>query len=246
MKQLDRILYITEPEVTLGLSGEALEASRNDERFAHIPLHNLQGIISCGYQPASSAVFAKCAALGIDFCVMGQNGKLKYRISGETRGNVLLRKKQTILSEDSAYRLPIERAMLRGKIANSLEILSQFRRKHADVPAQAFKGAERTMYAALGQLRKETSEEKLRGIEGYASRAYFDAFGSMILNTDPAMQFTGRTRRPPKDPCNVLLSLSYTTLANECRYALECVGLDPYIGLLRGDRPGKQSLSEQD
>lgn len=242
MRQLRKILFITEEDIRLHINGDALEAMRGEETLAHIPMHRLEGIVSFSHEPATAAAMARIASEGIPFSALSPSGRLRFQVSGELRGNVLLRKAQIIKSEEESFRLPVERAMVCAKIGNCAAFVSEFRNNHP-AQTQELRPLEASLYQSLNRGEKTLSENALRGIEGSAARAYFEALGSMIVSPDSCFRLVGRTRRPPKDPCNALLSLAYSCLTAECIGALESVGLDPCVGLLHGDRPGKPALA---
>lgn len=243
MKHLLHTLYITEENATLGLEEENLAIRYSDGAVDRIPLILLHGIVSFSNLPASPALMAFCAEHGIGLSFFSQGGRFRYRVNGPTRGNVLLRKRQYIASEDESMCRMLAADIIDSKLAAECKVLSRFVRNHPECNSACLLQA----IADISDIRKRVSEvkstEQVRGLEGLAARSYFSAFGEMILSPNEAMQFYGRNRRPPKDCCNALLSFLYAMLANDCEQALESTGLDPYVGFLHTDRPGRASLA---
>lgn len=158
------------------------------------------------------------------------------------KGNVLLRKRQYTLSDQKDTRTSLGAQILYGKIDNERRLLMRFARNHSEIEPELNKTTRDLKNAAI-KLKKFKSEEQLRGVEVLASKLYFGVFDRLILSDDPAFGFQGRNRMPPRDPVNAMLSFAYTLLASDCIHALTCVGLDPYVGFLHRDRPGKPSLA---
>lgn len=242
MKQLRHILYLTEPDIALKVEGQALCAVCGDGRKEKIPFHLLEGIVSFSYAGITPAVLTACAGRGIRLTALTPSGHVRFQVIGETRGNVLLRMRQYELSgqEDS---FPIMRAMLSGKLQNCRKVLERFARNHPDLSQGQLEHGRRCLREGEQKLALATEPGQFRGIEGTAAKAYFQSLGNMILADDAAFAFTERNRRPPKDRCNALLSFAYTLLTRECVQALECVGLDPCVGILHRERPGKPALA---
>ena len=241
MLKLHHVLYITEPDIALKLDGRTILACHADGRADRIPLHLLQGIVSFSHIPPTQALAKTCAWEGIGFVSFSENGRFQYRIVGASRGNVLLRKRQYLLSEDTAGRMELARSMIQGKIYGAAAVLHRYAKNHPELADLT--PMEGRLKALAGLVPTTDEETYLRGIEGNAAKEYFGVFDQMLRISDPAFSFTGRNRRPPKDPCNALLSFTYTLLMMECVNALESVGLDPCVGFLHGDRPGKESLA---
>lgn len=243
MMQLHHTLYITEPDVTLAYEKQALRITHTDGHSDHIPLHPLENIVSFSRGEASSALLTACAQRGIGVSFLTRSGQLRYQIAGPVRGNVLLRKQQYLLSEGATERLSLAASMIRGKIENAAWILARFRRNHPDLENEERESAERFLKSSADNIAEIQTDNQLRGIEGSAAKVYYQVFDSMLLTEDPAFHFYGRNRRPPKDPCNALLSFTYALLTTDCIQALASAGLDPYVGFFHGDRPGKPSLA---
>lgn len=243
MTQLRNTLYITEQDVSLYLEGQSLRVAYADGRGDRIPLLPIENIVCFSYGTATPALLTECARRGIGVSFLSQSGRLRYRIAGPVEGNVLLRKRQYLLSEEKTERLSLASQMVRGKIENAVGLLARFRRNHPEALNMKREQAERFMISCADAVSEVQSDERPRGIEGNAAKRYFQVFDTMLLNDDDALRFHGRSRRPPKDCCNALLSFAYTLLSADCIQALTCAGLDPYAGFFHRDRPGKPSLA---
>ena len=242
MKQLRHVLYVTEPDIALKVEDQVLCAVRGNGEKQKIPFHLLEGIVSFSYAGITPAILTACASRGIHLTALTPTGRIRFQVIGETRGNVLLRMRQYELSGQTTA-LPVMRAMLSGKFQNCRKMLERFARNHPGHSTERLEQSCRLLLQEEERLARATEAEQLLGIEGAAAKAYYKGFGAMILADSQAFSFTERNRRPPKDRCNAMLSLAYTLLAQECVQALECVGLDPYVGVLHRERPGKPSLA---
>lgn len=244
MKSLKNTVYISSPYAYLSLKGENLVIVDGDKEVGRVPLHNLQSIVSFGYRGASPALMGACAERDINLCFLSQSRGFLGRVQGKTRKNVLLRKEQYLISEDPTRSLPIARNFITGKILNTRQVIERATRDYpARVDVEKFKGISSDLRTMAVDLERFTEEDQLRGAEGSASKLYFSMFSDLILQQKDDFFFNGRNRRPPLDNTNALLSFSYMLLAHMCEAALEAVGLDPYVGFLHKDRPGRASLA---
>ena len=244
MKKLLNTLYITQPDVYLALDGETVIAKRDDEVLLRIPLHNLEGIVSFGYTGASPALMGACAERGVALTFLSMNGRFLASITGLEHGNVLLRKTQYRISDREGDSLAIARNILIGKLHNSRWVLERAVRDHAlRLDAERVRSSARMISDDITLLRNAESLGQLRGIEGEAASRYFSVFDELILQNKELFVFTGRNRRPPLDRVNALLSFIYTLLSHDVAAALSTTGLDPFVGFLHRDRPGRRSLA---
>ena len=244
MKRLLNTLYILSEDVYLTLDGENVVAKRGEKITARYPLHTLQSIIDFSYMGASPALLGKCADMGVAFTFCSPRGRFLARVTGEANGNVLLRRKQYRVADDEENSCLIAKNMIFGKLYNSKQSIERTRRDHAlRVDCEALTSVSQLTAGLLPLVQKETRLDGLRGLEGVAANAYFSIFNELILNSKELFRFTVRSRRPPLDAVNALLSLAYSTLALDCASALESVGLDSYVGFLHRDRPGRTSLA---
>ena len=244
MKKLLNTLYITNPDYYLSLEGETVTVLSDKKKIGKIPLHNLESIITCGYMGASPALMGKCAQEGISIIFLSRNGKFLARIVGEQYGNVILRKTQYRVSECEEESLKLAKCFIMSKLYNSRWILERAIRDHKlRVDSEALKSASLTLKNSLNSSYECKSMDSLRGIEGEAASIYFGVFNELILQQEEEFSFEFRSRRPPLDRVNALLSFAYVLLTSMCTSALESVGLDPYVGFMHTIRPGRKSLA---
>lgn len=244
MKHLLNTLYVLSEDIYLSLDGENVVANRDQQVAARYPLHTLQEIITFSYAGASPALMGACAQrqIGLTFCT--PRGKFLARVCGESSGNVLLRRTQYRIADDPSLCCQISRTMIFGKLFNARWSLERTRRDHGlRIDGEKLSSASQQIHGLLSQVREVTASEALRGLEGVGAAAYFSVFDEMILGDKATFSFHGRSRRPPLDAVNAMLSFAYSLLAHDCASALESVGLDSYVGFLHRDRPGRASLA---
>jgi CRISPR-associated protein Cas1 len=225
--------------------GEAITVRKDKEKVAQFPLHAIGEIVCFGFSIGVSAKLTEhCAKEGVTDSYL--NGNLRYlaRLTGPTHGNVLLRREQNRIADDDTRSLNIAKCCVSAKIQNQRNTLLRFLRNHSGTPRlEEMNSSLKRMENCLIAARQSHSVDSLRGVEGDAAVAYFSVFDAMILNPDPELRFNHRSRRPPTDRINALLSFVYSILALDMRSALESVGLDPYVGYLHVERPGRPSLA---
>jgi CRISP-associated protein Cas1 len=244
MKHLGNVLYITTPEAYLTLDGENIVVRKDESTSTRLPLHNLENIVCFTWQGVSPALMGACAERNIGLCFLTPNGRFQGRVTGKIRGNVLLRKKQYDLSEKMAESQPIAASFLMGKVFNCRKVIERAIRDHSMlVDVQSLTNASNFLKETLKAIPSCPSPGDLMGFEGNAAKIYFSVFDHLILQQREDFFFRERSRRPPRDNINSLLSFLYTLLANDVTSALEVVGLDPYVGFLHQDRPGRPSLA---
>lgn len=244
MRTIKNTLYVTEPGAYLSLDGENIVISREGKEVGRRPLHLLQGIIVFGYSGASPALMSKCASYNIEISFLSQSGKFYGRFVGVPNGNVLLRREQYRIADDDDRSLDIAKSFIMGKLFNSRWVIERVRRDNSmRVDIERLKAASRFIYDRLKDIPQCSTSDELRGLEGEAASVYFGIFDEMILQQKDEFKFVTRNRRPPLDPVNAMLSYMYTMLSHESAWALSSVGLDPYVGFLHRDRPGRLSLA---
>ena len=244
MRQLLNTLFVTSEDIYLSLDGENVVANRDRQELARYPLHTLAGIVSFSYAGASPALMGACAKREVSLAFCTPRGRFLARVTGEASGNVLLRRTQYRIADDPGPCCRLARNMVFGKVYNARWSLERTRRDHGlRVDGQRLADASAQLRQLLPQIRSETALDSLRGLEGAAATVYFGVLDQLILGEKPLFSFQGRSRRPPMDPINALLSFAYSLLANDCAAALESVGLDSYVGFLHRDRPGRVSLA---
>lgn len=244
MKKILNSLYIVSPDRYLSLDGENIVVSFEREQIGRVPLHNVDSVTVFGGAGASPALIGKCCEYGKPVTFLSRSGRFLFRCEGEKAGNVILRREQYRIADNEEKSIAIARTMIAGKIYNSRYIIGRMIRDHAmRIDVQKFSHKNKILAESSQLAVDSTSAEELRGIEGEAARIYFSVFDDMILQQKEDFYYTHRTKRPPLDNVNALLSLTYTITANMCCAALENVGLDPYVGFLHTDRPGRISLA---
>lgn len=243
-KQLNT-LYIATEGAWLRKEGENVVMEVEKEERARVPAHMLEGLVCFGRVSLSPQLLGYCMQQGIAVTHLSPNGKFLARVEGPVSGNVLLRRAQYRRSDDPDGCARIVRNLLAGKIHNQRAVLARgWRDRGARIAdAQAFQHALKRLKRIPQRLLDEGDVDILRGLEGEAAQAYFGVFDQLIAVDDLALRFEGRNRRPPRDAFNAVLSLLYTLLTHDCRGALESVGLDPAVGFLHRDRPGRPSLA---
>lgn len=244
MRHLLNTLFVTSEDIYLSLDGENVVANREKTVVARYPLHTLSAILSFSYPGASPALMGACARRGISLSFCTPRGKFLARVTGEANGNVLLRRTQYRVADDPAQSCAIACAMVFGKVHNARWSIERTRRDHRlRVDDQRLGEVSGQLKVMLPQLLQETDLDSLRGLEGAGATAYFGVFDQLILGDRSVFRFETRSRRPPLDPVNALLSFAYSLLSHDCASALESVGLDSYVGFLHRDRPGRSSLA---
>ena len=241
MKKHLNTLYVTTQNAYLNKEGQSVVVNVEKETRLRVPVHTLDGIVCFGAVSMSPFLMHHCAESNVAVSFLSQYGKFLARIQGPVSGNVLLRREQYRVADQPEAAAAIARNMLIGKLANARAVLRRALRDHGE--NDGLKKAESRLTQYLQRLEKPLPIDELRGNEGEAAASYFAAFPQLITVGDEAFAFTGRNRRPPTDPVNALLSFAYTLLVHDCRSALEGVGLDPCVGYLHTDRPGRPSLA---
>lgn len=244
MKKLLNTLYITTEDAYLSLNGETVDVIFADDTHKQIPLHTLNGIVSFSYKGASPALMGKCAENSILISFFTPHGRYLCDTGSCTNGNVYLRREQSRWADDERKRLSVAKNMIAGKLHNSKYLILHYMRDHPlQVDCSKIRLAADRIGMYLETLKKADDMDSVRGIEGNAAAEYFGVFNELILQNKDVFSYDGRSRRPPTDPVNCLLSFAYALLANECSSGLRSVGLDPYVGFMHTDRPGRCSLS---
>lgn len=241
MRKLLNTLYVTTPEAYLAKDGLNVVVQVNKEELFRIPITNIEGIVTFGYMGASPGLMKLCMDNGVSLVFMSPQGRFIGRIQGETKGNVLLRIKQYSMAENENVALHLSKLFVAGKVFNSRNILKRFVRDNG--MNEAVEHAARQLGCNRTSVMMADSMDVLRGEEGRAANNYFGVFDHLILHQKVDFSFDGRSRRPPKDEVNAMLSFVYTLISIDVAAALESVGLDPYVGFLHTLRPGRASLA---
>ncbi|NLH02128.1 MAG: type I-C CRISPR-associated endonuclease Cas1 [Clostridiales bacterium] len=244
MRKLLNTLFVTTEDAYLALDGENAVILQGNDEIARFPLHTLEGIVAFTYAGASPALMGACAKRGIRLCFCPPNGRFLAKSIGEANGNVLLRRMQYRLADDPYRSCKIARNMIFGKVFNCRwSIERTIRDNGMRVDSDKLEDASSKLKNSLSEILLADTPEHLRGLEGETAAVYFSVLDEMILNNKEEFFFRNRSRRPPLDKMNALLSFAYTLLANDCSSALESVGLDSYVGFFHRDRPGRSSLA---
>ena len=245
--QLLNTLYVTLPDSRLRLDNETLRVEVEQETRLRVPLHHLQAVVCFGHVGLSAPLMHKLADDGIALVLLDANGRFKARLEGAVSGNVLLRRAQHAKAGDPAICFSVSRALVAGKIRNQRQVLLRGAREaKAPEDAQRLDRAALDLAASLRAVQAAAASDLnvLRGIEGEAARTYFEAL-NLLVRADLRGTFAmdGRSRRPPRDRMNALLSFFYSMWMNDCRGACEAAGLDPQVGFLHAIRPGRAALA---
>lgn len=244
MKKMLNTLYVTSPDRYLSLDGENVVIQSGGKELGRVPLHNLCGIMTFGYAGVSPALMGKCAESGIELSFFGSNGRFLARVEGEVSGNVLLRRQQYRIADDEKRSLRIASNIIAAKLYNSRWVIERVIRDHEmRVDTEKLRRKSLSLQSSVKLARNAESLDFLRGVEGEAAAEYFSVFDDMILQQKDVFSFTGRSKRPPLDKINALMSFAYSLATSMCCWALEAVGLDPYVGFMHTDRPGRRSLA---
>ncbi|MBO9357755.1 type I-C CRISPR-associated endonuclease Cas1 [Bordetella petrii] len=246
MRQQLNTIYVTTEGAWLHKDGANLVMQVAGETQARLPIHRLESLVCFGRVLISPPLLGYCSEQGISVTYLSLNGRFLARVEGPVSGNVLLRREQYRRTDDQAGCASIVRHLLIGKVHNQRAVVMRGLRDYGNsLPTArgALEQAGKRLKHITARLLVETSLDVLRGLEGEAAQTYFGVFDHLIRVPDAAMHFNGRNRRPPLDAANALLSFLYTLLTHDCRSALETVGLDPAVGFLHRDRPGRPSLA---
>lgn len=231
MKKLLNTLFVTLPDTYLALDGENIVVKQEEEILARYPLHNLEAVCTFSYAGVSPALMGACASRNVSLTFMTRTGRFLARVIGEDRGNVVLRKEQYRISDNEERSARVARNMITGKLYNNKWILERATRDYAlRVDVERLKKVANSLGETMKLLREVEQLDILRGLEGSAAVQYNSVFDDLILQQKESFYFYGRSRRPPLDKVNALLSFAYTLLANDMKSALESVGLDAYVG----------------
>ena len=244
MRKLLNTLFILSEETYLSLDGENIVILAENSEKRRFPLHMLENIMCFSYKGASPALMGACAERKIGLSFFSPNGKFLAGVHGKEYGNVLLRKQQYRISDDKEQGLQYAKNMMIGKVYNSRWTLERTARDHKErVDYESIRKVSAELQEGLLKIRTVENIDQLRGIEGELASRYFSIFNEMILNQKDDFIFQTRNRRPPMDRVNALLSFVYAVVERECANALRSVGLDPFVGFMHTDRPGRESMA---
>lgn len=244
MRHLLNTLYVTNPDAYISKDGENVVIKVNNVEMMRRPIHILEGIVCFNYVGISPKLMNLCMENNVGVSFVNEHGNFMARISGKVRGNVLLRRTQYRYADNKGKSNEISKNFIIGKIVNCRSVINRAIRDHNNsVNIENMKHTAEKLSSAVQNVKNAADCDELRGIEGDAARTYFSMFNNLILQQKDDFFFTERSRRPPMDNLNAMLSYAYTLLTHEMQSALETVGLDPYVGFMHTDRPGRVSLA---
>ena len=244
MRRLLNTLYVTSPDQYVARDGENLVVLHDNVVKIRVPAIQLEQVICFNYTGASPAAMKLCVDNNISVSFMSESGRFLARVTGPVKGNVLLRSHQFLVTESEERCLPIARGVVAGKLANCRQVLLRGLRDHREkIDAGVVEHASDDLHRSYAQLLNADSLDTIRGIEGAAASSYYKALDCLILEDKDQFRMTFRSRRPPLDRVNALLSFLYTLLSNDITASLEGVGLDPAVGFLHRMRSGRNSLA---
>lgn len=245
MYSVQNTLYVMTPQAYVHLDNAAVRIEVERETKLRVPLHHIGSLVCFGNVLVSPALMHRLADEGKSLILLNNSGRFKARLEGPVSGNILLRQAQHRLALDTTFALTTARAMVAGKLRNSRSVLLRGAREAADPDeAQTLSRTAESLAASLRAVAQAPDFDTLRGIEGEAARGYFTGLNLIVKPQARAgFRLDGRTKRPPRDRFNALISFLYSMLMNDCRSAAESVGLDPQLGFLHVVRPGRAALA---
>ncbi len=244
MKKHLNTLFVTTQSAYISKEGETVVVKVDGEIRLRVPVHTIGGIVCFGNVSCSPFLMGFCAENDVAISFLSEYGRFLARVQGPVSGNVLLRREQYRRADDLKFSAEVAKFVVTGKIANCRTVLQRALRDHASkIEEQDVRNAVMRLNHLIELLSQEQPLDVLRGIEGDAAHIYFNVFGHLIVSQKEAFHFDERNRRPPLDNVNCLLSFIYTLLMHDIRSALESVGLDPAVGFLHRDRPGRPGLA---
>lgn len=236
-------LYINDHRARISLQKKALIVAGGEGTKTRVPLNELEAVVLVGNAQVSTQALAACSAARVKVSSLSRGGKLRWSTTGPTSGNVHLRVAQCHASEAEVARLALSRSFVAGKLQNGRRLLKQWATDGHDSERQHLNYLQGLVEERLVNLSSAHDGDKIRGIEGDATRVLFKGFRRHLHERGAVFAFEVRNRRPPRDPVNALLGFVYGLLLTEVTGALESVGLDPQIGFLHGLRPGRSALA---
>ena len=244
MRKLLNTLYITLENAYLHKDGENIVLESGGEKKFAMPIHNLEGIICIGNTVVSSHLMGFCAERQVALSFVSEYGKFMARSTGKINGNVLVRKKMYAMTDDLEMALPVARNFMLGKVANCRAVLERGLRDHGgSIDSETVEKSSVYLRGRLERIKSAESYDTLLGYEGECARRYFEGLDHLVLANKEDFFIKGRSRRPPLDNMNAIMSFIYTILMHDAQSALEAVGLDSYVGFYHRDRPGRASLA---
>lgn len=244
MRKLLNTLYVTSQGSYIHKEGETIIVEREQQKVLQLPVHTLGGIVCFGNVLCSPFLLGFCAEHDISISFLTEYGSFLASVRGPVSGNVLLRREQYRIADNSEKSAKIAANIVTGKLMNSRLVMNRAIRDHGDkIDIATIRRASSSIHRLIEEVAIAVNLDEIRGIEGMAASEYFAVFNQLIVDQKEDFVFNERNRRPPLDPVNALLSFIYTLLVHDVRSALETVGLDPTVGFLHRDRPGRPGLA---
>jgi CRISPR-associated protein Cas1 len=243
MKKHLNTLYITSSDAYVRKEHDTFVVEINNEKVYQAPIHSIENIVCFGFKALSPALMEFCAEQNVGISYLSENGKFLARVTGSQHGNVLLRKQQYKISDNEELSLAIARPIVAAKVFNYRALLLRHQRNHPEHSTESLSSAINGLAVRMRNIEKAPSLDVLRGYEGECATMYFGVLSQLIVAQEDDFQFVHRTKRPPLDPANAVLSFLYAILTNDVRSAVETVGLDPQVGFLHQLRSGRPSLA---
>jgi len=244
LRNLLNTLYITNPNAYISRDGENVVIKIDNKEVMRRPIHILEGIVCFNYVGISPRLMSLCMENNVGVSFLNEYGNFIARVTGKVKGNVLLRRTQYRYADDKEKSLEISKNFIIGKIVNCKNVINRAIRDHGNVlNVHEMRNTVDKLISSIENVKRAKTADELRGLEGEAARTYFSRFNDIILQQKEDFYYIDRSRRPPMDKLNAMLSYAYTLLTHEMENALETVGLDPYVGFFHTDRPGRVSLA---
>ena len=244
MKKYLNTLFVTTQGAYLSKDGETIAVKIEQKTRLKVPVHTLEGIVCFGAVTCSPYLMGFCAEKDVSVSFLTRNGRFLAMVRGPVSGNVLLRREQFRMADNMEIAARVSGSVLTGKLMNCRAVLKRVLRDHRDkINASDVEKAAGRLNTYVQREMQKPDVDHLRGIEGDAAHQYFSVFNELIFINADDFRFNGRNRRPPTDRINCLLSFVYTLLVHDVRSALETAGLDPAVGFLHRDRPGRPGLA---
>ncbi|GBD61591.1 type I-C CRISPR-associated endonuclease Cas1c [Tetragenococcus halophilus] len=244
MRKLLNTLYLTKEDYYLSRERDNIVIKQEGKTVKRFPYRIIENIICFSYLGASPSVVQLCNENNISLSFLTPNGQFCGRFVGMTNGNVLLRREQYRIADEATRSIEYAKHNLLAKISNSRKYVLRFKRDHSEkIDESLFNNVDKELLNSIELVKEVKDKDSLRGIEGNAANTYFRVFNDFVLVNKDFFQFKGRTKRPPLDCVNAMLSFGYSLLTNECQSALETVGLDSYVGFFHTDRPGRAGMA---
>lgn len=244
VRKLLNTLYVSTQGSYLHQDGETVVVKCEKKQILQLPFNAISGIVCFGNVLCSPFLLGTCAERDIGISFLSEHGRFLAGVRGPTSGNVLLRRQQYRMADDPTTTRTIAANIVSGKLANSRIVLNRAIRDHGDrLESGSLKSASAAVGRIIDRIPAAVDADEIRGLEGLGAAEYFAAFNELIVDQRESFKFNDRNRRPPLDPINAMLSFIYTIIAHDVRSALETVGLDPAVGFLHRDRPGRSGLA---